>query len=602
MKRFFFGIFLLCIFFLLPQQSYAQAYDATYRFDFYPQKDGKVDAQLNISLDSTQSDVYINEFTISIPHNFFSEKLIASIDTDGIDYKVESKKEGKRIIFTFDEPTKSISSNHTIKLSYSNDDLYLKGAYVDELILPLIKTSDTSKVYVTLHLPNSEDKPVSLIKPKATVVHQNIIEWKNVKEDTLYVQFGSSNIYDAHLTYSLINPELRSVSKAITLPPDTIFQKIYVEKLEPKPEKIVIDEDDNYIAYYNLGPRERINIDFVGVIQVFSKSRSESLKQARISIERQKNYLLSEQKLWSLGSYYSNEDIKQLKTPESIYAYLVKEFVYNPNRLKSAPERRGAFESLQDTLNSICTDFTDSFISIAREKGILAREIEGYGYATRKDIRPLSLNADMLHSWPEYYSAEREVWVPIDPTWAQASGINYFDAFDVMHIALAIHGKNAEQPLPAGFNKKPSSKSIDIKPAKKLPSDKRTIQLTSSIPSKIISLKKYTSKVFITNTSNVFLYDLHLTVVSDGIAFDNNNIAIDIIAPMQTKEVNINYSTTSNTSTIDRVAFLFDGKEIESTEITIQNQQSYSMQIILGIIIVVIILLGSFFIVKLRKK
>lgn len=600
MKRFILCFILIC-FFVSARDAYAQSYDATYRFEFYPKNNGSVDAELNISLDNTQSSTYINQFTISIPNNFFSEKLIASIDTDGIDYKVDSSKAGKRLIFSFDEPSKLMTS-HTIKLKYTNDNVYMKNATgVDELILPLIKTNDSAKVSVLLHLPSSGKKTVSLIKPKASVVQQKVIEWKDVKEDTLYVQFGSYNIYETELKYTLSNPELRPVTKSITLPPDTIYQKVFVNNIDPRPKKISIDEDGNYIAYYDLSPRTKIDIKYSGHVQVFSRSRNDNINVVRSSINKQRDYLLSEQKLWSLGSFSTNGDINSLTTPRDIYDYIVNEFVYNPQRLKTAPERRGAFESLQDTLNSICTDFTDSFIAIAREKGIFAREIQGYAYTKNTEFRPLSLNADVLHSWPEYYDSEREVWIPIDPTWAQTSGINYFDAFDVMHIALAIHGKSAVTPEPAGIIKSNNYKAVSIKTTSNIPQEKRSISLSNTIPQKIVSLKKYHSKLLVTNTSNIFLYGLELTPTSDGISFDQSTLQIPFIAPMETKTIDLYYRTLTNKEGTASISFLFDGKKISSKTIVVQNQQTYSMHIMLGVIIGVIILTGSYLIVKYRR-
>ncbi len=597
--------FITCLailgFFIAAQNVNAQSYDATYRFEFYPKNDGSVDAELNISLANTQSDTYINQFTISIPNNFFSEKLIASIDTDGIDYKVDSNKAGKRLIFTFDEPSQ-ITALHTIKLKYTNDNVYLKNTDgVDELILPLIKTDDSSKVSVLLHLPTNEKKEVSLIKPKASVVQQKIIEWKNVKEDTLYVQFGSNNIYQSNLRYTLSNPELRPVTKSITLPPDTIYQKIFIDNISPKPSKVNTDDDGNYIAFYNLAPRSKIDITYDGHIQVFSRSRNDNINIIRSLIKKQKNYLLTEQKLWSLGSFSSDADITKLSTPLNIYDYVVSEFVYNPQRLKTSPERRDAFKSLQDPLNSICTDFTDTFIAIAREKGILSREIQGFAYTKKSDFRPLSLNADVLHSWPEYYDSERDVWIPIDPTWAQTSGINYYDAFDVMHVVLAIHGKNAELPSPAGISKADNYKAVNIKPTLKLPQEKRTISLSDTIPSKIVALKKYHSKLLVTNTSNVFLYNLELTPSSDGISFDQSTLKVESIAPMETKSIDLYYKTISNKEGTGSISFLFDGQKISTKTVLIQNQQTYTVQIALGVIIGLIILCGSYLIVKYRR-
>src|SRR3989338_3198556 len=99
--------------------------------------------------------------------------------------------------------------------------------------------------------------------------------------------------------------------------------------------------------------------------------------------------------MWSVGSFYSHDEIKDLKTPENIYSYVTNELTYDKTRLSSSPDRRGAQNALQEPSSSLCTDFTDTFIALAREKGIMAREIQGYGYATKQEIQPLSLKADV---------------------------------------------------------------------------------------------------------------------------------------------------------------------------------------------------------------
>ncbi len=55
---------------------------------------------------------------------------------------------------------------------------------------------------------------------------------------------------------------------------------------------------------------------------------------------------------------------------------------------------------------------------------------------------PLSLIADVLHAWPEYYDQQQNVWVAIDPTWADTTGgIDYFSKLDLRHLTFAIQGQ-----------------------------------------------------------------------------------------------------------------------------------------------------------------
>ena len=80
---------------------------------------------------------------------------------------------------------------------------------------------------------------------------------------------------------------------------------------------------------------------------------------------------------------------------------------YSYDRVNQNPIRKGAVGALANPAASVCMEFTDLFIAIARAAGIPARESVGYAYTTNTKLRPLSLITDVLHAWPEYYDTEK---------------------------------------------------------------------------------------------------------------------------------------------------------------------------------------------------
>ncbi|NCC70435.1 hypothetical protein EOM09_02540, partial [bacterium] len=52
---------------------------------------------------------------------------------------------------------------------------------------------------------------------------------------------------------------------------------------------------------------------------------------------------------------------------------------------------KSSFTSINLNLpnSSICTDFTDLFITLARAKGIPAREVQGFAYTNNSKIKPI---------------------------------------------------------------------------------------------------------------------------------------------------------------------------------------------------------------------
>lgn len=582
------------------QANAEQSYDVSYRFDFYPKQNGNLDAKLTILLSSLRSDVYIEEFTLSIPNNFYSDKLIASIDTAGTDYKVESNKQGKRIIFEFEEPIDDLASNHKIELTYTHENLYTKGKFVDEIILPLVKGNENTETHVLLHIPKTELKDPSIIKPAASVVHDERIEWKNVRESSLYVQFGDYNMFDLDLSYELSNSKLSKSEQVIAFPPDTMHQKIFVAEIDPAPKRTWTDVDGNFLASYDVPSRGSIEINFKGTAQIFSAPRPETLESFADLFKRQQKHLLTEKNYWSLGSYYNEPDLEVLTDSKSIYDYIVSEFEYSESRLKNSPERRGAERALEKPYDAICTDFTDTFIALARENGIYAREIQGYGVSEKQNIRPLSLRQDILHSWAEYYSPDRNVWVQVDPTWAKTSGISYYDVFDTQHIALAIHGEDPSYPLPVGSYKENSKKDILVTETDNVPEDVTSLAVNHSITQDLVVNKSFSSSLEITNTGNTYLYDIDATLIGDNISLQDNQIHIDQIAPYET--IAFNVQLTPKREGTQSISVLYEGKTLNETQISVVEASQLTFTYIIGLIVGIVILAGSFLIVRIARS
>src|SRR5690606_24493931 len=107
-------------------------------------------------------------------------------------------------------------------------------------------------------------------------------------------------------------------------------------------------------------------------------------------------------------------------------------------------DRKGAQETLATKKARGCMEFTDLFIATARSMGIPARELNGYALSNTESTKPISINfksGDLLHAWPEFYDPAYG-WIPIDPTWGNTSGIDYFTKLDTNHFVFVIKGTN----------------------------------------------------------------------------------------------------------------------------------------------------------------
>ncbi|OGK15565.1 hypothetical protein A3H80_04515 [Candidatus Roizmanbacteria bacterium RIFCSPLOWO2_02_FULL_37_19] len=607
MKRIFTIVFvfffsLVCFFSRIPP-AYAQTYQVVYDFDFYLTQSKDIDVKLTITLTNLRPDLYINEFSLTFPSSFFSEKFIAKNEL-GVDipYVITPYKNMTKVTFSFNEPESGRFSANSIILSYTHTNLHSFEGNISEVILPLVIPRENIQINATLHLPESFDKKISLSKPIPTRVDFNTLRWENVTENTIYALFGDSQIYNMKLSYDLVNDRITDSVVEIPFPPDTLYQKIYVNKLEPEPYKVKIDDDGNFIAQYKLGRHEKTTVKFEGFVEVFVHPRDEMRDYVEQSFVKQKKYLLSEQPYWNLGSFAQEEGIKALESPKNVYQYTTDTLSYAEERIGKNVQRFGASRILNTPHAAICMEYTDLFIAIAREKGIYTRELEGYGYSERQNIRPLSLVSDVLHAWPEYYDEQKNIWLPVDPTWQDTSGIDYFSGLDVNHIVFAIHGKNSDKPLPAGFYKTTDKQNVSVSISGSKPRDFLDMKLHTSIPGSISTGKTYKKSITVTNTGNVYMHDLNIIPTTKSIIFDSGPLHIDILAPRQSKEINVVFHAGDTQTTFDTINFSLNGKRLAAFPVKIESSRSAVLQYLIGGGIGLVIIICMYFIISRKPK
>jgi hypothetical protein len=199
----------------------------------------------------------------------------------------------------------------------------------------------------------------------------------------------------------------------------------------------------------------------------------------------------------------------------------------------------GAISALKYPSQAICMEFTDLFIAIARAAGIPAREVNGYSYTENPELQPLSLVADVLHAWPEYYDKEKGVWIPIDPTWASTSGgINYFDKLDLRHFTFVNHGQSAITPYPPGSYKLGPNPQKDVYVSfGKLP-EQRTSNLNISFnPVRTLPFLSSIYSVKIENPGPQAVYSFYPTTFFDN--KETNRDYIEVLPPFANFIMNV---------------------------------------------------------------
>lgn len=541
--KYFFFLFLSSIIFHLSSISvFAADFKTDYQVEYnLSQSQDNLSSQVDfkIKITNLRTDVYVDKFAISFPNTFSINNLKASDDNGFITPKTTVGEQKTKIELEFSNPAIGKDSVNTFFLNFNQANLFKVNGKVWEVALPVIENTGGESYQVTVNLPESTDKKIAIAKPKPDSVFGNKIIWNNPKAKTIYAVFGDNQVYQSELTYHLKNDQIYPVFTEIAFPPDTIFQKTFIQSISPKPESVYQDEDGNYMGKYFLKPLENKTIIYKSFIQIFTNPRDEVVPVVRQMINKQKNYLLTAKKYWQTGKVNL---FKNINIPEEIYNFVVDTLHYDYKKLDSQNKRLGADTVLSYPDQAVCMEFTDLFITIAREKGIYSREIQGYGFSLDQRLQPLSLSSDILHAWPEYYDLKTESWTMVDPTWGNTSGINYFSSFDLNHIVFVIHGKNPDYPLPAGMYKIEKSRDVSIKPVINDPVEKKEIIIEGIDFTTTISDKKtYKGQFVIKNNGNSYLWQIPVEVKAKNITIEKGRYIVPVLAPMEKKLITFDY-------------------------------------------------------------
>lgn len=489
--KFLFASLLCTLYFVLGTGSVhaddAFAVDATVTYKV--EDSGKTLVTHNVTLENLFSTLYATTYTLSL-ENITAQNVVAKND-DGKAIQVDSQGDGTKLNLklTFSDAIVGRGAKRHFTISYENGSFATKTGEVWEISIPRLSDQSTFRSYqVNLLVPDSFGQE-AYISPQP-ISNSDFGGFKNYSfsKDKISLTgvtagFGQFQVFSFNLSYHLENPLAINSQTEIALPPDTSFQKVYFSKIDPKPAEVRIDEDGNWVAVYKLAPRQRIDVNAVGSVQIFASYRT---------FPRPSQVALNDNLLPT--SYWQSESgqIKLLagglKTPEAIYDFVSKKLKYNLSRVQPNVQRMGAVAALASPDQAICMEFTDLFIAIARAAGIPAREINGYAYTENKELQPLSLVNDVLHAWPEYYDKNRGAWIPVDPTWGATSGVDYFNKLDLRHFAFVIHGKNDTQPYPPGSYKLGTNPQKDVYvsfgqlPAERNSTPKFSVMVERSIP------------------------------------------------------------------------------------------------------------------------
>lgn len=557
MRKILLIFFVLLSFFFSPKTIHAQDnFDISTEANYTVNEFGVTTIVQSITIVNKKEFIYTPSYKIVTGLKDISSLSVFN-SNGAIPYDVKKVGDENEINISFLEKSVGLLKSTTFTVSFETHEIAKKRGSIWEIDIPgLSNPNDYSSYNVSLTVPPSFGK-VSVIKPP-NKFNGNVLSFdkKAIGESGIFVLFGDSQIYKMSLTYHISNPNLFPIKTEIALPPDTAYQDIYLNSLDPKPLNVYNDQDGNWLAVYGMPPKSQKTVVAKLIASVYSSPRSGFKENLATSA------YTSSAKYWESDNSQIQNIAKNLHSPYEVYKYVVSILTYDYGKASDNKVRLGAIGALNNPKNAVCLEFTDLFIALARAAGIPARAVEGYANTQNSKLRPLSLVKDVLHAWPEYYDFDKKQWVMVDPTWGNTtSGLDYFYTLDFDHVVFVVKGKDSSYPVPAGGYKVNSdSKDISVSFA-----DKSALKVIDKFDVKPdfsdfnLSGLPVRGRVIVTNLGNRKISAKPLVVNSTFPGFRPEEASVNLL-PYSSKIYDINFKRTPFlTNNTYEVTISFDG-------------------------------------------
>jgi len=510
--------------------------------------DGVTKVSHHIKITNLTPTLYLKQYALKTSYFGLTNVVVKDKSGNEIDSNKASNETGTSIGITFEDQLVGQGKARDFFIEYESHDIATIAGRVLEVHIPKLGDSesfDSNKT--TLITPAYFSIPVRVSpNPESVNFKQTevISTFDRPNGEEISSIYGSEQVYKMTLRYSLENPTNSPALTQISLPPDTPFQKMHYHALDPFPNEIKRDLDGNWIATY------RIPANTATIVHLTAEAKVTLDPNLNIPFSSPTKDHTKSLKFWESDDPFIIDKAQVYTTPKEIYDFVVQSLEYSREELTFENiSRLGAIEAFNHPDSAVCQEFTDAFIAIARANKIPARRLIGYAYTENSVLRPLSFEGDILHSWPEYYSFEKNLWIQIDPTWEDTTGgIDYFKQFDLNHIVFSINGASSSLPYPAGAYKikTEDTKDVEVSIGEIFPNINP--QISTRMTQKkffFIPIPGMYEMQIINDTGEAW-YDIEANVTSLNSDIEvsfNNKPKIETLLPFQTLDFDVTFFT-----------------------------------------------------------
>lgn len=446
----------------VTEQAAEQNFETSLITTYTVNKNGLTYVEHQFKIKNLSPEYYINKYGLQL-NSTSIDKIKVYHQNKELTPEVTKTNRETSIGISFNDKIVGEGKINEFSISYTDPDVAQINGQVLEVNIPKLADSDKydkREVKVITPIYYGYPQRVNSDNFENKIDGQQIITYfPSPGGNPISALFGSQQVYQLKANYYLDNNTSNPGLTQIALPPDTPWQKVNYQLLEPTPDELKIDLDGNWIATYKLAPTTSINVKLEALIKL-------SINQdPDVPVIQPLKEHLTANKFWPVEHPQIKELSQEYQSVKNIYNYTINTLDYTTQDLNEKIERLGTIEALNQPDNATCQEFTDVFITLARANDIPARRITGYAYSNNEKLKPLSLTQDVLHAWPEYWDETQQNWLSVDPTWQDTTGgVDYFNQFDLNHLVFAFNGVDSNLPYPAGSYKKDEtpSKTLEV--------------------------------------------------------------------------------------------------------------------------------------------
>lgn len=526
-----------------------QDFDTSLSSEYLVKADGSAFITHTFTVTNKTAATFLSQYSLEL-HSTTTRNITAKASGSELTPQITQKANTTKVELSFTDQVVGEGKERTFSISYDTLDIgSVAGNVLEVQIPPMTANQQYTAQKIILKTPLKFGNAVRItptVSERSLTNDLIITEFTEGTENGVSALFGTEQIFKMTLRYNLENNSSSPGLAQIALPPDTRYQRMQYISLDPSTQDLKVDADGNWLATYEVPANSTIPVYLTALAQVTLEPNARVPEATVLPSHTQST------KFWESSAKSITEKAPLGSNPQDLYNTVIETLSYAyPVAENLAPNRRlGAVEALANPDQAVCSEFTDTFIALARAAQIPARRLTGYAYTQNTTLRPLSLQSDILHAWPEFFNSETNRWQQVDPTWEDTTGgIDYFSQFDLNHLVFAINGVSSTTPYAAGSYKGSdlTTKDVEVSFAESFtPAEPQlTVELNPSEVSQIGVPGFYT--LSITNPTGEAWYDIEaqLAVTDATVRSSLTTQNISVILPYQTLSWPVQFTNAS---------------------------------------------------------